>query len=57
MALLLLRHALSISDNEGDDDASTMFSVSRVVFFVSVFLLILATQLVLSVGLNHSISQ
>lgn len=30
MALLLLRHALSISDNEGDDDASTMFSVSLV---------------------------
>ncbi|KXG28859.1 hypothetical protein SORBI_3005G176000 [Sorghum bicolor] len=29
MALLLLRHALSISDNEGnDDDASTMFSVT-----------------------------
>ncbi|KXG28857.1 hypothetical protein SORBI_3005G176000 [Sorghum bicolor] len=28
MALLLLRHALSISDNEGnDDDASTMFSL------------------------------
>ena len=33
MALLLLRHALSISDNEGnDDDASTMFSVTVVVF-------------------------
>lgn len=31
MALLLLRHTLSISDNEGnDDDASTMFSVSVV---------------------------
>uniref|UniRef100_A0ACD5WW51 Uncharacterized protein n=1 Tax=Avena sativa TaxID=4498 RepID=A0ACD5WW51_AVESA len=27
MALLLLRHALSLSDNEGDDDASTMFSL------------------------------
>ncbi|VAI04715.1 unnamed protein product [Triticum turgidum subsp. durum] len=27
MALLLLRHALSISDNEGDDDSSTMFSL------------------------------
>lgn len=30
MALLLLRHALSITDDdgEGDDDASTFFSVS-----------------------------
>jgi hypothetical protein len=33
MALLLLRHALSMSDNEGnDDDASTIFSVSDVAF-------------------------
>ncbi|TVU24519.1 hypothetical protein EJB05_26961 [Eragrostis curvula] len=31
MALLLLRHALSISDSEGnDDDASTMFSSPRI---------------------------
>jgi hypothetical protein len=45
MALLLLRHALSISDNEGnDDDASTMFSVSVVGF---IFTWMLAIQIVL----------
>ena len=53
MALLLLRHALSISDNEGDDDASTMFSVSLRFFF--------SFDINDSVGtlcwLKHSISQ
>lgn len=29
MALLLLRHALTIPDEDGDDDASAYFSVSR----------------------------
>lgn len=28
MALLLLRHALSVTDSDGDDDPSTFFSVS-----------------------------
>ncbi|KAJ6801727.1 uncharacterized protein M6B38_195795 [Iris pallida] len=30
MALLLLRHALTISNGDGDDDASTYFSVSEI---------------------------
>ena len=33
MALLLLRHALSLTNAEGDDDASTFFSVSRILVF------------------------
>ena len=32
MALLLLRHALSIGNGDDDDDASTFFSVSRMCF-------------------------
>lgn len=28
MALLLLRHALAVTDGDGDDDPSTIFSVS-----------------------------
>jgi hypothetical protein len=51
MALLLLRHALSISDNEGnDDDASTMFSVSLV---FSLYLSLPIVLLVPCVDLNH----
>lgn len=30
MALLLLRHALTITDPDGDDDASAFFSVSGI---------------------------
>lgn len=30
LALLLLRHALTITDPDGDDDASAFFSVSRI---------------------------
>ena len=33
MALLLLRHALSLTTADGDDDASTFFSVSRIWVF------------------------
>lgn len=29
MALLLLRHALTVTDADGDDDVSTFFSVSE----------------------------
>jgi hypothetical protein len=48
---LLLRHALSISDNEGnDDDASTMFSVSLV---FSLYLSLPIILLVPCVDLNH----
>lgn len=33
MALLLLRHALSVTDSDADDDPSTFFSVSHFSFF------------------------
>lgn len=33
MALLLLRHALSLTNADGEDDASTFFSVSKISVF------------------------
>jgi hypothetical protein len=33
MALLLLRHALSLTNADGEDDASTFFSVSKILVF------------------------
>lgn len=36
MALLLLRHALSLPNADDDDDASTFFSVSRILMINSI---------------------
>lgn len=58
MALLLLRHALSITDDgdgEGDDDASTFFSVSIFAKLICIYLTI--TIFRIKVILNSSLMQ